>query len=339
MAFDGMYTGRAKSRRGDLHGSPGFTLVELLVVIGIIAILISVLLPALNHARQAAQEVVCMNGMRQFGVGFQIYCDSNKGALPIEGPEGTDMGTNLIGPLGSPKVTGIDDASIWYNAIPPMTTNHSYYQMYTDDRVGKNPLASTFGNSIFLCPTAGPPGTLSPNNDIISPDGAFFMLHGVDPAQPATRVKPYGLFKENINYVLNSKLFGTADDGVNYKAWKMAMLKPGSSCVLMVEKLNRPGEYKLPAQALAQPHMDNSGSNLGYTNGISQLKACWTRFTTRHRGGGYLLFADGHVAWFSWNEVQPIVDPRNPAATNANQPNKGLIWNPRSPVGSAVSND
>ena len=60
----------------------GFTLVELLVVIGIIALLISILLPSLNRARAAAAGVVCQSNLRQAGIGLLIYAQANDGALP-----------------------------------------------------------------------------------------------------------------------------------------------------------------------------------------------------------------------------------------------------------------
>jgi prepilin-type N-terminal cleavage/methylation domain-containing protein/prepilin-type processing-associated H-X9-DG protein len=60
----------------------GFTLVELLVVIGIIALLISVLLPALNRAKEQANLVVCESNLRQVGSMVQIYATENHGYYP-----------------------------------------------------------------------------------------------------------------------------------------------------------------------------------------------------------------------------------------------------------------
>lgn len=70
-----------------------FTLVELLVVIGIIALLISILLPSLARARDAATSVSCMANLRQVGQALLLYADSNKGKLPYSETQGM-VGSN-----------------------------------------------------------------------------------------------------------------------------------------------------------------------------------------------------------------------------------------------------
>src|SRR3569833_53312 len=71
-----------------------FTLVELLVVIGIIALLISILLPALTKARYQAQLTTCMARLQQFSHAMNIYAAEHRGVLPrFDSPQ---TGQNLL---------------------------------------------------------------------------------------------------------------------------------------------------------------------------------------------------------------------------------------------------
>lgn len=62
---------------------PAFTLVELLVVIGIVAVLIAILLPALSVARANSRAVACLSNLRQMAVAAQAYCNDNGGRFPV----------------------------------------------------------------------------------------------------------------------------------------------------------------------------------------------------------------------------------------------------------------
>jgi prepilin-type N-terminal cleavage/methylation domain-containing protein/prepilin-type processing-associated H-X9-DG protein len=95
----------------------GFTLVELLVVIGIIAVLISVLLPALAKARDQAMKAKCMSNLRQVDMAFLMYVDANRGRFPFiaslhNNPAGSDLPEDWIHWQAMTKNGGLDTSPI-----------------------------------------------------------------------------------------------------------------------------------------------------------------------------------------------------------------------------------
>jgi prepilin-type N-terminal cleavage/methylation domain-containing protein/prepilin-type processing-associated H-X9-DG protein len=101
-----------------------FTLVELLVVIGIIAILISLLLPSLNRARESARRTQCLSNIRQISMGFFMYTNENKGWFPCVAVFGSQLGWNGNGAIPpntqmSPTWVGWgEDWIVWRNKQP-----------------------------------------------------------------------------------------------------------------------------------------------------------------------------------------------------------------------------
>ena len=78
------------------RGKSGFTLIELLVVISIIALLIAILLPALQKARESAQIIKCASNVRELGLGLLLYTEDFKQYFPVCAEWWGGMSTNSI---------------------------------------------------------------------------------------------------------------------------------------------------------------------------------------------------------------------------------------------------
>lgn len=129
----------------------GFTLVELLVVIGVIAVLIGMLMPALQRARQQALQVQCMSNLRQVGTALQIYSNNWKGAVY---PPRLGAGSKpwlrwpvyvfKFGPLPDPPV---DDVKVY---TPPVMVCPLDLQIGSDDFYGSYGTGHGAGHSYII---------------------------------------------------------------------------------------------------------------------------------------------------------------------------------------------
>jgi prepilin-type N-terminal cleavage/methylation domain-containing protein len=330
------------------HGRGAFTLVELLVVIGIIAVLMSILLPALGMARRHAQDVICESNFRQFGMAIQAYVNNNNGILPQEGPDGSSQTIkNCFGPPNTPSATnplgvkGYDDDRIWFNALPPLINAQSYYEMLLDDYHNVTAAPSWQNSkSIFTCTLQGPPGTQKGASPADTTAGDYFLLYGTDSTgtiRNTTGMMPSMQFKFAMTYVWNSKLTSMIGQTTDLTRLNIGQIKSASSTVLMTEKIANSNEYldrDVQNWCIANSSVPTSVNPQGFNKNVAQSKACWTRFTTRHHGGGFLLFADGHVSWYSWRGVQFPVDQITPAYTGTSDANQygEIEWSAIGPV-------
>jgi prepilin-type N-terminal cleavage/methylation domain-containing protein len=95
----------------------GFTLVELLVVIGIIAVLIAILLPTLGKAREAAKRTQCLSNLRQIHMAYMEYALKNKDKVPLGYIQGFRQMNYTIWSRNTNGTNGFDEAFVLYGLL------------------------------------------------------------------------------------------------------------------------------------------------------------------------------------------------------------------------------
>ncbi|MGE3808070.1 MAG: DUF1559 domain-containing protein [Gemmataceae bacterium] len=268
-----------------------FTLIELLVVIGIIAVLIGILLPAVQKVREAAARSRCANNLKQMGLALQAYHDS-QGSYPPGYDSGYDAAGNDTGPGWG-----------WAARILPFVEQQSLYTLINFQQPIEAPghsAARTTSVKLYLCPSSQTPSTFA-----------------------AARRTPTGQVVATLCDVAASNypgVFGITEPGVDGEGMffrgsqvRIPDITDGTSHTLIVgERAYLDGETTWvgavtganmvapPASPMPQQVLHSSNNVLGHSGEATDgpdLPQEPNHFSSRHPGGVNFLFVDGHVSF------------------------------------------
>ncbi len=285
------------------RGTRGFTLVELLVVIAIIGILIALLLPAVQAAREAARRSQCSNNLKQFGLAVHNYVDTY-GVFPNK-KQGTQQGgcDNMNGQYGS----------VWMRLLP-YYEQQALYDQWSSANTFNGTSFAAFGPcpwgthddnytpyyqqvSTLLCPSDGNaanknPGDYGRNNYVVSVGDS---IHSNNSTAPYTRygnndsTESRGVFGN-----LGGKItFALITDGTsNTVMLSEHLVSTGDGSVTRDVKYSVTGVLTNPALCLAQ--LDPTDSRRFTTGNITTWRGrYWNHGATSHVGFNTVLPPNG----------------------------------------------
>ena len=280
----------------------GFTLVELLVVIGIIAILVGILLPTLGRARASARSVACQSNLRQLGMAVQMYVNANKQSLPWGEYQHTGAGASAYN-------------TRWYMLL--QNTLAGKYGISWDAAWNTNAALASI-RQLFQCPDAPAAGGNKTTNSIIHymchprlmPDNSDGPGHPLGKPPGTKNEAPYKLSKikraPEIALIFDCPLIPTGDTwGLQ---WDVAVANQiDSQAIYSPEHLTDTyPATKSPDDSVNMKPIAGSGTgppNSDTTGNIQNI-----RFRHIKETRANVLMVDGHVESFTYNPKKAVDD-------------------------------